>query len=55
MADIDMTDAPAAAAPKVAKASKSEGADSKKPRFEVKKVPSPLSPPSLPPFGADNT
>lgn len=36
MADVDMTDAPVPA-PKVAKASKSEGAD-KKPRFEVKKV-----------------
>jgi hypothetical protein len=47
MADVDMTDAPAAAAPKAAKASKSEGAD-KKPRFEVKKVQYP-SPPSTPP------
>jgi hypothetical protein len=36
MADVDMTDAPVPA-PKVAKASKSEGAD-KKPRFEVKKA-----------------
>jgi hypothetical protein len=38
MADVDMTDAPTAVAPKTAKTSKSEGADSKKPRFEVKKV-----------------
>jgi len=37
MADVDMTDAPAAAAPKTAKATKTEGSD-KKPRFEVKKV-----------------
>jgi hypothetical protein len=47
MADVDMTDAPAAAAPKTAKASKSEGSD-KKPRFEVKKVTSP-SPTTQPP------